>query len=78
LSFNAYRNLKTNRLLLVSVGFAIFSVHAIVSKLDLFTVKVELSVLDNEINENREQSFNQYNNQKHFLAVLIYRAVWEY
>jgi hypothetical protein len=46
LSFNAYGNLKTKRLLLVSVAFAIFSVHAIVSKLDLFRVKLESSVLE--------------------------------
>jgi len=46
LSFNAYRNLKAKKLLLVSVAFAIFSIHAIVSKLDLFAVKLDLSTLD--------------------------------
>jgi len=46
LSFNAYRNLKTKRLLLVSVAFALFSAQAIISQLDLFTVKLDSSVLE--------------------------------
>jgi len=37
LSLLAYRNLLTKRLLLVSAAFGIFAIHAIVSKLDLFT-----------------------------------------
>jgi hypothetical protein len=46
LSLNAYKNLRTKRLLIVSVAFAIFSIHAIVSKLDLFTVKLESSIIE--------------------------------
>ena len=46
LSLNAYRNLKTKRLLLVSIAFAIFSVNAIISKLDVFGVRIESSILD--------------------------------
>jgi hypothetical protein len=46
LSLNAYTNLKTKRLLLVSIAFAIFSVNAIISKLDLFGVRIEISILD--------------------------------
>jgi hypothetical protein len=46
LSLNAYRNLRTKRLLIVSVAFAIFSVQAIVSKLDLFAVKLESSTIE--------------------------------
>lgn len=46
LSLNAYKNLRTRRLLIVSIAFAIFSVHAIFSKLDLFTVKLDSSTLD--------------------------------
>jgi hypothetical protein len=46
LSLNAYRNLKTNRLLLVSFAFGIFSVNVILSKLDLFGVAIESSILD--------------------------------
>jgi len=46
LSLNAYKNLRTKRLLIVSVAFAIFSLHAIVSKLDLFVVKLESSTIE--------------------------------
>lgn len=46
LSLNAYKNIRTRRLLIVSIAFAIFSIHAIVSKLDLFTVKLESSLLE--------------------------------
>jgi uncharacterized membrane protein YgdD (TMEM256/DUF423 family) len=42
LSLNAYRNLKTKRLLLVSIAFSIFSVNAMISKL----VTIESSILD--------------------------------
>jgi hypothetical protein len=47
LSLLAYRNLLTKRLLLVSAAFGIFAIHAIVSKLDLFTpLHIESSVLE--------------------------------
>ena len=46
LSLNAYTNLKTKRLLLVSIAFAIFSVNVILSKLDAFGVTIESSILD--------------------------------
>jgi hypothetical protein len=46
LSLNAYKNIRTRRLLIVSIAFAIFSIHAIVSKLDLFAVKLESSILE--------------------------------
>ena len=46
LSLNAYKNMRTRRLLIVSIAFAIFSMHAIVSKLDLFAVKLESSILE--------------------------------
>jgi hypothetical protein len=36
LSLNAYRNLKTKRLLLVSIAFGIFSVNVIILNLDVF------------------------------------------
>jgi len=46
LSLNAYRNLKTKRLLLVSIAFGIFSVNVIISKLEVFGVTIESSILD--------------------------------
>ena len=46
LSLNAYRNLKTKRLLLVSIAFGIFSVNVMISKLDVFGVTIESSILD--------------------------------
>jgi hypothetical protein len=47
LSLLAYRNLLTKRLLLVSAAFGIFAIHAIVSKLDLFTpLHIESSSLE--------------------------------
>jgi len=47
LSLLAYRNLLTKRLLLVSAAFGIFAIHAIVSKLDLFTpLHIESSALE--------------------------------
>jgi hypothetical protein len=46
LSLNAYTNLKTKRLLLVSIAFAKFSVNVILSKLDVFGVTIESSILD--------------------------------
>ena len=46
LSLYAYRNLKTKRLLLVSIAFGIFSVNVIISKLDAFGVTIESSILD--------------------------------
>lgn len=46
LSLNAYRNLKTKRLLLVSIAFGIFSVNVMISKLDAFGVTIESSILD--------------------------------
>jgi hypothetical protein len=46
LSLNAYRNVKTKRLLLVSIAFGIFSANVIISKLDVFGVTIESSILD--------------------------------
>jgi len=47
LSLLAYRNLMTKKLLLVSAAFGIFAIHAIVSKLDLFTpLHIQSSVLE--------------------------------
>ncbi len=46
LSLNAYKNLGTKKLLIVSVAFAIFSIRAIISKLDLFAVELESSTLE--------------------------------
>jgi hypothetical protein len=46
LSLNAYRNLKTKRLLLVSIAFILFSVNVIISKLEVFGVTIESSILD--------------------------------
>jgi len=46
LSLNAYKNLRTKKLLIVSVAFAIFSIRAIVSKLDLFAVTLESSTIE--------------------------------
>ena len=46
LSLNAYRNLKTKRLLLVSIAFGIFSVNVMISKLEVFGVAIESSILD--------------------------------
>ena len=46
LSLNAYRNLKTKRLLLVSIAFGIFSVNVMISKLDVFGVTIDSSILD--------------------------------
>ncbi|MGA9151538.1 MAG: hypothetical protein WBZ36_13255 [Candidatus Nitrosopolaris sp.] len=46
LSLNAYRNLKTKRLLLVSIAFGIFSVNVMISKLEVFGVTIESSILD--------------------------------
>lgn len=46
LSLNAYKNLKTKRLLLVSIAFGIFSVNVMISKLEVFGVAIESSILD--------------------------------
>jgi hypothetical protein len=46
LSLNAYRNLKTKRLLLVSIAFGIFSVNVIISKLDAFGLGIADTILD--------------------------------
>jgi hypothetical protein len=46
LSLNAYRHLKTERLLLVSIAFGIFSVNVIVSKLEVFGLTIDYTILD--------------------------------
>jgi hypothetical protein len=46
LSIIAYKNLKTKRILYVSFAFAIFAVHAIVSRLSLFIPEIESSSLE--------------------------------
>ncbi len=46
LSLNAYRNLKTKRLVLVSIAFGIFSVNVIISKLDAFGLEISDTILD--------------------------------
>ena len=46
LSLNAYRNLKTKRLLLVSIAFGIFSVNVIILKLDVFGLEIADTILD--------------------------------
>jgi len=46
LSLNAYRNLKTKRLLLVSIAFGIFSLNVIILKLDAFGLEISDTILD--------------------------------
>jgi hypothetical protein len=46
LSLNAYRNLKTKRLLLVSIAFGIFSLNVIILKLDAFGLEIADTILD--------------------------------
>ena len=46
LSLNAYRHLKSKRLLLVSIAFGIFSVNVIISKLEVFGLTIDYTILD--------------------------------
>ena len=46
LTFTAYRNLKSKRLLFVSAAFGLFAVQAIVSKIDLFIPEIESSIVE--------------------------------
>lgn len=46
LSLNAYRNLKTKRLLLVSIAFGIFAMNVMISKLEVFGVTINYTILD--------------------------------
>jgi uncharacterized membrane protein YidH (DUF202 family) len=46
LSLNAYRNLKTKRLLLVSIAFGLFAVNVMISKLEVFGVTIDYTILD--------------------------------
>ena len=46
LSLAAYRNLKSKRVLFVSAAFAMFAVHSIFSKTELFIPTIESSLLE--------------------------------
>ena len=46
LSLIAYRTLKTKRILYVSIAFALFAIHAMVSRLNLFVPDIESSMLE--------------------------------
>lgn len=46
LSLIAYRNLKMKRILYVSCAFAIFAIHTLVSRLNLFVPDIESSALE--------------------------------
>jgi hypothetical protein len=46
LSLNAYRNLKTKRLLLVSIAFGLFALNVMISKLEVFGVTIDYTILD--------------------------------
>jgi hypothetical protein len=46
LSISAYRKLKMKNILLVSIAFGIFAIHAIISRLDVFIPSIESSVLE--------------------------------
>lgn len=46
LSLIAYKSLKTKRILYVSIAFALFAVHVIVSRLNLFIPEIESSMLE--------------------------------
>ena len=46
LSLIAYKTLKTKRILYVSIAFAIFAIHTIVSRLNLFIPDIESSLLE--------------------------------
>jgi hypothetical protein len=46
LSLNAYSNLKTKRLLLVSIAFGLFAVNVMISKLEVFVVTIDYTILD--------------------------------
>lgn len=45
-SLTAYRNLKATRLILVSVAFAMFAVHAIVTGIAFFVPGIEASLME--------------------------------
>lgn len=46
LSLIAYKTLKTKRILYVSIAFALFAIHVIVSRLNLFIPEIESSMLE--------------------------------
>jgi hypothetical protein len=46
LCIKAYRNLKTKRLLLISIAFGIFALNLIISKLEVFGVTIDYTILD--------------------------------
>jgi hypothetical protein len=46
LSISAYRRIKVKNILMVSVAFGIFAIHAIVSRLDVFIPTIESSILE--------------------------------
>jgi len=46
LSLIAYKSLKTKRFLYVSIAFALFAIHVIVSRLNLFIPEIESSTLE--------------------------------
>ena len=46
LSLIAYKSLKTKRFLYVSIAFALFAIHVIVSRLNLFIPEIESSMLE--------------------------------
>jgi len=46
LSLIAYKSLKTKRILNMSIAFALFAIHVIVSRLNLFMPEIESSMLE--------------------------------
>ena len=46
LSLIAYKSLKTKRILYLSIAFALFAIHVIVSRLNLFIPEIESSMLE--------------------------------
>lgn len=46
LSLIAYKALKTKRILYVSIAFALFAIHVIVSRINLFIPEIESSMLE--------------------------------
>jgi hypothetical protein len=86
LSLTAYRNLKSTRLLFVSAAFAMFAIHAIVSRLDLFThiessvvelfasIIIFLSLALFFIALVRRPKYSDKNNNNNFIIKLCYRC----
>jgi len=46
LSLVAYKTLRTKRILYVSIAFALFAIHVIVSRINLFIPEIESSMLE--------------------------------